>query len=347
MRFLDADGGYFGPVMVAKESRFVRVARGGDDDGENASTDDVAVNYYSQMAYHKNFMRTQNIASSFARRYNDALDEAKRYLNAGSQLCFSSLPTIEFIEPIVAELMENGEEKNILIERYLEGEYKKVCYTIGLFVCLSLFVIPAHMQPNPSGMLSQFNSNMGFIEEEVKKLVKQMKNNDLGPTNQPQVIDLGIIEEGSEEEDDDEEEESDNDGDDDDEGDLFDSKEVEPHSGGDYNNLKDAYFPQAFSHFSYERSSGNFMVVDLQGVLTVKDDGSKVYELTDPVIHQHERLRRRNRRHDRNSEANDKKKWNFGRTDQGTDGMKAFFETHVCNDACRLLGLSEVDPEDV
>jgi hypothetical protein len=192
---------------------------------------------------------------------------------------------------------------------------------------------------------------MGFIEEEVKKLVKQMKNNDLGAgtqlgaTNQPQVIDLGIIEEGSEEE---EEEESD-DNDDDDEGDLFDSREVEPHSGGDYNNLKDAYFPQAFSHFSYERSRGNFMVVDLQGVLTMKDDGSKVYELTDPVIHQHERLRRRNRsrRHDRNSEANNNKKWNFGRTDRGTDGMKAFFETHVCNDACRLLGLSEVDPEDV
>jgi hypothetical protein len=192
---------------------------------------------------------------------------------------------------------------------------------------------------------------MGFIGEEVKKLVKQIKNNDLGAgtqlgaTNQPQVIDLGIIEEGSEEED---EEESDDD--DDDEGDLFDSKEVEPHSGGDYNNLKDAYFPQAFSHFSYERSSGNFMVVDLQGVLTVKDNGSTVYELTDPVIHQHERLRRRNRsrRHDRNSEANNsKKKWNFGRTDRGTDGMKAFFETHVCNDACRLLGLSEVDPEDV
>ena len=120
MRFLDADGGYFGPAMVAKESRF-------------------AGDYYSQMAYHKNFMRTQNIASSFARRYNDALDDAKRYL-AGSE--FSNLPTIEFIEPIVAELMENGEEKNILIERYLEGEYTKVCFTKGLFACLVSFCHP-------------------------------------------------------------------------------------------------------------------------------------------------------------------------------------------------------------
>jgi hypothetical protein len=109
--------------MVAKESRF-------------------AGNYYERnMAYHKNFMRTQNIAASFARRYNDALDDAKRYLNAGSQLGFSSLPTIEFIEPIVAELMENGEEKNILIERYLEGEYTKVCFTIDLlFACHSFLL---------------------------------------------------------------------------------------------------------------------------------------------------------------------------------------------------------------
>ena len=127
MRFLDADGGYFGPVMVAKESRLV-----GD--------------YYLQMAYHKDFMRTQNIAASFARRYNDALNDAKRYLNTGSQLCFSSLPTIEFIEPIVAELMENGEEKNILIERYLEGI--KVCFTKSLFACLLLTLF---MQSNLLG----------------------------------------------------------------------------------------------------------------------------------------------------------------------------------------------------
>jgi hypothetical protein len=118
--------------MVAKESRF-------------------AGNYYERnMAYHKNFMRTQNIASSFARRYNDALDDARRYLNAGSQPCFSSLPTIEFIEPIVAELMENGEEKNILIERYLEGEYTKVCLTKGLFTCHSFLLTP-QMQSNLLG----------------------------------------------------------------------------------------------------------------------------------------------------------------------------------------------------
>jgi hypothetical protein len=183
---------------------------------------------------------------------------------------------------------------------------------------------------------------MGFVEDEVKKLVKQMQTNNLGVAIHPQCIDLGIIEEESE---DGEEEELTND-EDEDGGDLFDCKEVEP-GVGDYDDLHDAYFPQAFSHFSYERSRGNFMVVDLQGVFSVKVDGSKVYELTDPVIHQHERMQRRNRRQDRNRGTKVRKKWNFGRTDRGSNGMKAFFETHKCTDACRLLGLSEVDAEDV
>jgi len=184
---------------------------------------------------------------------------------------------------------------------------------------------------------------MGFVEDEVKKLVKQMNNLGVGVTSQPQQgIDLGIIKEGSEEE-----EETDDEDQGEDDGELFDSKEVEP-GESDYGDLQDAYFPQAFSHFSYERSRGNFMVVDLQGVFSVKDDdGSKVYELTDPVIHQHERLRRRSRRQDHNRGTDVGKKWNFGRTDRGINGMKAFFETHKCTDACRLLGLSEVDAEDV
>jgi len=29
------------------------------------------------------------------------------------------------------------------------------------------------------------------------------------------------------------------------------------------------------------------------------------------------------------------------------NGMKAFFETHKCTDACKLLGLTEVDVENV
>jgi hypothetical protein len=127
--------------MVAKESRFV---------GEylwylgqlfhsileyihsyiSIFTENHGGSYDQQMEYHKNFMRTQNIAASFATRYNSAMDEAQTYFGEESQAFLRTLPRIQFIEPMVAELMENGTEKNILIERYLEGDYKKVCYCI-------------------------------------------------------------------------------------------------------------------------------------------------------------------------------------------------------------------------
>ncbi|EED90986.1 elongation factor kinase, partial [Thalassiosira pseudonana CCMP1335] len=97
--------------------------------------------------------------------------------------------------------------------------------------------------------------------------------------------------------------------------DIFDSKESAP---------------QPFSHFTYEKSKNFFMVVDLQGVLTINNDGTKCYELTDPVIHKHR------------SKKN-QKQWSFGRTDRGEKGMLAFFETHKCTQACKLLGLTEVE----
>ena len=108
--------------MVAKESRFA---------GE----------YHKQMAYHKNFMRTQDIAASFGRRFNDALDEAEKYFDVASQACIRGMPRVHFIEPLVVELMENGVEKNILIEKYLEGKYKKVCSDCEVL----LFTVTLHL----------------------------------------------------------------------------------------------------------------------------------------------------------------------------------------------------------
>lgn len=84
-------------------------------------------------------------------------------------------------------------------------------------------------------------------------------------------------------------------------------------------------YPQAFSHFSFDKSERKLLVCDLQGVL----DQSKrppVFELTDPVIHSNFRQR----------------KHKYGRTDHGRDGIKKFFSTHQCNDLCKLLGLSDV-----
>jgi hypothetical protein len=66
------------------------------------------------------------------------------------------------------------------------------------------------------------------------------------------------------------------------------------------------------------------MVVDLQGVLRTKEDGTREYLLTDPAIHRRGTTVRLG---------------DFGRTDRGEKGMKAFWKSHICTDACSLLGL--------
>jgi hypothetical protein len=70
---------------------------------------------------------------------------------------------------------------------------------------------------------------------------------------------------------------------------------------------------QAFSHFTFERSKGRFLVCDLQGV------GNK---LTDPAIH-----------------TRDRERFKLADTNLNEDGFKFFFSTHVCNGICRKLGL--------
>ncbi len=74
---------------------------------------------------------------------------------------------------------------------------------------------------------------------------------------------------------------------------------------------------QAFSHWTYERTNGNMIVVDLQGI-TIEDNN--MYLLTDPCI-----------------QSTDLKR--FGRTNLGKPGMKRFFGTHVCNMICHALQL--------
>ncbi|KAF2474959.1 uncharacterized protein BDR25DRAFT_301511 [Lindgomyces ingoldianus] len=70
---------------------------------------------------------------------------------------------------------------------------------------------------------------------------------------------------------------------------------------------------QAFSHFTFERSRGCFLVSDLQGV---------GHRLTDPAIH-----------------TLDPERFKLSDTNLGKEGFKFFFATHVCNDICRKLGL--------
>lgn len=74
---------------------------------------------------------------------------------------------------------------------------------------------------------------------------------------------------------------------------------------------KDSDVAQAYSHYTWEFTNGEIMVVDIQGVGNT---------LTDPQIHSLDTDR-------------------FGRGNLSCKGMDAFFMNHVCNDICRTLKL--------
>jgi len=77
--------------------------------------------------------------------------------------------------------------------------------------------------------------------------------------------------------------------------------------------------PQSFSHFTAEVTECELMVVDVQGV-------GDLY--TDPQIH---------------STCGTQQ---YGVGNLGHLGMAMFFQTHVCNDLCRYLGLSPFARQD-
>jgi len=96
---------------------------------------------------------------------------------------------------------------------------------------------------------------------------------------------------------------------------------VEPFLKGDYvkHNDNDGNvetkdeLPQAFSHFSWEASNGQLLIVDIQGVANF---------YTDPQIHSQDGQ-------------------SFGQGNLGMKGIESFLSTHTCNSICRSLRLPQ------
>eukprot|EP00933_Yihiella_yeosuensis_P084396 TRINITY_DN98865_c0_g1_i1.p2 TRINITY_DN98865_c0_g1~~TRINITY_DN98865_c0_g1_i1.p2 ORF type:complete len:150 (+),score=24.41 TRINITY_DN98865_c0_g1_i1:42-452(+) len=96
---------------------------------------------------------------------------------------------------------------------------------------------------------------------------------------------------------------------------------VEPYLNGEFQKLNSnagwlsqkpvAAVGQAFSHWTWHMSQGQFLICDLQGTLS----GNK-WLLTDPAAHS-------------------PTAGTLGPTDLGQRGVDTFFQTHICNSMCR------------
>ncbi len=86
--------------------------------------------------------------------------------------------------------------------------------------------------------------------------------------------------------------------------------------------------PQAFTHFTFERSRRKMMVCDLQGALDTASSPA-VFELTDPVIHYNSSSGRKNV---------------YGRSDGGLQGIHKFFSTHICSELCKAVRKTWIRP---
>lgn len=272
--FVGEKSRFVGPKMVAKESRFVE------------TKDDGTVKYLlsHRHSYHKTFMETQSVAAYYAGVYNETLDALLENVDSKqASRVIKKYPRIRFVDPMIFELAEDFDDGsqevyNILVEPLIEGKYQKWNNNDGAVVD----------QEPPSRESIEALDTMSLNSDSIQFL--------LGRNDKKPDAELGAIVE----EDESEEEESSLDEPAID--DVLTSQAGLEKPLRTYSYIPPEDFAQAFSHFSYWRSGGRLMVVDLQGSLQCNEDTVE-FLLTDPAIHK--RCGYSNLRH-----------FNFGRTDR-------------------------------
>ena len=324
---------FIGPKMVAKESRFIETNDSIDDEGGYLPSD--------RFSYHKQFMRTQAIASKFAGIYNKALDDLP------DNVWTKQYPRVRFLDPMIIEIQDQSGGKtrtsNILVEPMIEGMYRKFNTNNGKIASAAVSKISETEDADTDGIARTIIDSLlrrGTVAR--NSFPSTTDKAEIADTTKTQGPDLGIIEEGSEDEDSDSEHQD---------GDAIqahttiigqktststlmdelvpDEVDFVPTAKKSFGKIRDEDFAQAFSHYSYVRSGGQLMVVDLQGTLQVKPNQTREFIFTDPAIHKRKRA----------MGSAFLRALNLGRTNRGRQGMDDFWESHVCNDACRLLGL--------
>eukprot|EP00752_Nemacystus_decipiens_P007214 g6457.t1 len=264
-----------------------------------------------KISFHHSFAMTQLTAERIAVRFNRRMRQ---------RLSIFSYPPggmprvwdISFLPCSVYTFLDGGEVRSVLVEKKLEGRYTK------------------------------FNGNNGYLNDvalAAAAAADRAAGSHDGTTTRAEAM-MGVIEEGDEEDSDGENASCLSDCNDYVKDEGAESTAVSLSAPGHKSGGRGARcspissfdpepesYVQAFSHFSYRDTRRKMLVCDLQGVQStgaVGEDRAGVFELTDPVIHYRSKSR---------SQV-------YGRTDLGKEGMHRFFETHQCNDVCRLLGLS-------
>lgn len=311
---------FVGPKLVAKESCHV-----GDGYGEER-----------KLGFHRSFAKTQLRAKRLATKFNKKVRER---LNIRGLSTSSLVWDVSFLECSVYVFKEDGiVVRAVLAEKLLVPPNRYIKWNGNNGYVHSGSIIGSS-STHPI-------ARRGFLHDD-EELDPYDFWRDLPPMQQQQqqqTVDLeGIKEEGECEEGDSDDDSS---GESDDDDDGGGKQEAKAGLGDDGRLRHDSptttcrpiarsfapeaeCYPQAFSHFTYRHTRRKALVCDLQGVLSnsaAGEDRAGVFELTDPAIHY------------RSTSGRDQV---YGKTDLGRKGVDKFFETHRCNDVCRLLGLGK------